>query len=49
MRILESMKNGNAYEKWQEAKRELQKNSEKFLDESIDNFNKKYYYNNRKR
>ena len=34
MRILKSMKNENAYEKWQEVKR---------------NFNKKYYYNNRKR
>ena len=49
MRILESMKNENAYEEWQEVKRESQKNSEKFLDENIDNFNKKYYYNDRKR
>ena len=49
MRILESMKNENAYEEWQAIKYSWQKKVEKFNDKSIDNYNKKYYTNNVKR
>lgn len=49
MRILESMKNENAYEEWQTIKYSWQKKVEKFNDKSIDNYNKKYYTNNVKK
>jgi len=49
MDILESMKNENAFEEWKEVKRSCQKIAEKINDKSIDNFNKKHYYNNVKR
>lgn len=45
MKILESMKNENAYEEWQKIKWESQRIAEKINDEGIDNYNKKYYYN----
>ena len=46
MKILESMKNENAFEEWEEVKRSWQKFAEKINDKGIDNYNKKYYYNN---
>ena len=49
MKILESMKNENAFEEWEEVKRSWQKIAEKINDKGIDNYNKKYYYNNVKR
>lgn len=49
MKILESMKNENAFEEWEEVKRSWQKFAEEINDKGIDNYNKKYYYNNVKR
>ena len=49
MRILESMKNENAYEEWKEVKHSWQKIAEKINDKSVDNYNKKYYYTSIKR
>lgn len=49
MKILESMKNENAFEEWKEVKRSWQKIAEEINDKGIDNYNKKYYYNSVKR
>lgn len=48
MNILDSMNNERAYEIWKQVKDSWQKLVEKMNDEGIDNYNKKYYNNNRK-
>lgn len=49
MHVLHSMRDEKAYEIWKRIRHSWQKFAEKNNDESIDNYNKKYYNNSVKR